>query len=115
MRRPWSRLPPSQRITMPEFLEINDVAPSALNHLVGQLAVREQVSVALEAAWADSKKFDSALLVGPPGLGKTQMAHVIAQEMASGFHDVLGQSIASPADLNAVLLAAKDNDIVHVD
>lgn len=100
---------------MQENKEINDVAPSSLKHLVGQTSVVDQVSVALEAAFADGKKFDSALLVGPPGLGKTQMANVIAQEMASGFHDVLGQSIKNPADLNSVLLAAKDKDVVHID
>ena len=52
--------------------EINDVSPTSLNHIVGQRAVVEQVRVAIEAAFADSKKFDHALLVGPPGLGKTQ-------------------------------------------
>jgi Holliday junction DNA helicase RuvB len=86
--------------------EINDVAPSSLSHLIGQKNVMDQVAVALEAAFADGKKFDSALLVGPPGLGKSALAHVIAQEMASELHEVLGQSIVGPGDLNALLLAA---------
>jgi holliday junction DNA helicase RuvB len=95
--------------------DINDVKPSALNHMIGQKSVVAQVVVALEAAFADGKKFDPSLLVGGPGLGKTQMAQIIAQEMASGFHDVLGQSITCAADLNALLLAAKDRDVIHVD
>src|SRR5271170_5909449 len=95
--------------------EINDIQPSSLSHIVGQKSVVAQVSVALEAAFADAKKLDDALLVGPPGLGKTQMAKVLAAELATGFHEVLGQSIQSAADLNAVLLAAKDKDVVFFD
>ena len=45
--------------------DLNDIGPSSLNHLVGQKAVVEQVRVALEAAWADQRPFDHALLVGP--------------------------------------------------
>jgi Holliday junction DNA helicase RuvB len=95
--------------------EINDVSPSSLKHIVGQSSVKAQVAVALEAAWADCKRFDSSLLVGAPGLGKSAMAGVIAKEMAGECHEVLGQSITSPADLNALLLGAKDKDVVHID
>jgi Holliday junction DNA helicase RuvB len=63
----------------------------------------------------DAKKFDHGLLVGPPGLGKTMVAKVVACEMASDFQEVLGQSIKSPSDLNAVLLEAKEKSIVFVD
>lgn len=100
---------------MDRSTDINDVKPSALNHMIGQKSVVAQVAVALEAAFADGKTFDHALLVGSPGLGKTQTAQIIAQEMASSFHDVLGQSITCAADLNALLLGAKDKDVVHVD
>jgi Holliday junction DNA helicase RuvB len=95
--------------------EINDVSPTSLSHIIGQGAVVEQVRVAIEAAFADGKKFDHALLVGPPGLGKTQVASVIACEMATELHEVLGQSIKRPADLSGVLLAAQDKQIVHFD
>jgi Holliday junction DNA helicase RuvB len=95
--------------------EINDVAPTSLSHIVGQKSVVEQVRVAIEAAFADQRKFDHALLVGPPGLGKTTVARIIAEEMATPFHEVLGQSIANIADLNAVLLSAADKSVVFVD
>jgi Holliday junction DNA helicase RuvB len=70
---------------------------------------------AMDAAFEDGTRFDHALLVGGPGLGKSQLASVIAQEMAVEFHEVLGQSITSIADLNALLLNAKDKDIIHID
>ncbi len=58
--------------------EINDVAPSSLRHIIGQASVIAQVAVALEAAFVDNRKMDDCLLVGAPGLGKTQVAKVIA-------------------------------------
>lgn len=98
-----------------EATEINDVAPSSLSHLIGQRGVIDQVKVALDAAQMDGKKFDHSLLVGPPGMGKSALAAVIAQEMATDFHEVLGQSIKNGADLNTLLLSAKDKDVVHID
>jgi holliday junction DNA helicase RuvB len=58
--------------------DISDVSPSSLNHLIGQRSVVEQVRVALDAAQQDGVRFDSALLTGPPGTGKTQTAKVVA-------------------------------------
>jgi holliday junction DNA helicase RuvB len=95
--------------------DISSVSPSSLAHIVGQRGVLEQVTVALDAAQMDNKKFDHALLVGPPGLGKTAVAKIVACEMASDFHEVLGQSLKTPADLNAVLLEAKEKAVVFVD
>jgi len=95
--------------------QINDAAPSSLNHLVGQVAVLAQVKTAIDAAFEDNGRFDDALLVGPAGLGKSQLASVIAQEMATTYHEVLGQSITNIGDLNALLLAAADKDVIHID
>jgi holliday junction DNA helicase RuvB len=95
--------------------DIRDTVPSSLNHLIGQKSVINQVAVAIEAAFADGKKFEHALLVGPPGVGKSALANVIAEEMASEFHEVIGQAIKTPADLNELLLTAKDKDVLHID
>jgi Holliday junction DNA helicase RuvB len=95
--------------------EINDAAPTSLKHMIGQRGVMAQVAVAIDAAFADQKKIDHALLVGPPGVGKSQTARIIAAEMAADLHELLGQSITCAADLNALLLSAKDKDVVHLD
>jgi Holliday junction DNA helicase RuvB len=95
--------------------QINDAKPSSLAHLIGQKAVIAQVTTAIDAAFEDGGRFDHSLLVGGPGLGKSQLASVVAQEMATDFHEVLGQSISSIGDLNALLLEAKDKDIIHID
>src|SRR5437660_330572 len=95
--------------------DINEVVPNSLSHLVGQKSVKAQVAVALEAAFADGRQFDSALLVGPPGVGKSCLAQIISHEMAVDLHEVLGQSITSPADLNALLLGAQERAVIHID
>src|SRR5579871_1323143 len=95
--------------------EVNDVAPTSIAHILGQQSVVEQVKVGVDAAFADNKRFDHALLVGPPGVGKSALAQVIALEMATSFIEVLGQSINTPADLNALLLQAEAKSIIHID
>ena len=96
-------------------VEINDIKPTSLNHIVGQKSVIDQVRVGLDAAFEDGRKMDSCLLVGPPGVGKSALASVIATEMATDFHEIIGQSIACPADLNAFLLTAKEKSVCHID
>src|SRR5262249_1618161 len=100
---------------MSDNRDISDVSPTSLSHLIGQRSVVEQVRVALDAAQQDGKKFDHALLTGGAGLGKTQTSKVIAAEMASDCHEVLGQSVSNPADFNALLLKAQDKDVVFID
>jgi Holliday junction DNA helicase RuvB len=95
--------------------DLNDSAPSSLSHIVGQKGVTDQLRVALDAAFEDHRRLDDALLVGPPGLGKSQIAAVLGMELAVKTHEALGQSIKSSSDLNALLLAAKDKEIVFVD
>jgi holliday junction DNA helicase RuvB len=97
--------------------DISDAAPAALSDLIGQRSVVDQVRVALDAARQDGKKFDNALLTGPPGCGKSQTAKVIAATMNGDcvFHEVLGQALTSPADFNALLLGAKDRDVILID
>jgi len=95
--------------------DLHEATPSSLAHLIGMRDVVAQVGVGIEAAFADGKKFDDALLVGSAGCGKTQTAKVIAAEMAAGFQEVLGQSISSAADLNALLLGATDRGVCFID
>lgn len=102
-------------MTEKRLTEVNAVAPTSLQAMVGQRSVVEQVAVAIDAAFADDKKFDHALLVGPSGCGKTQTAKIIAAEMATDLHEMLGQSITRLAEFNSVLLAAKDREILFVD
>ena len=95
--------------------DINEARPSSVNHLIGQPSVKEQILVALDSAQQDNRKFDHALLVGPPGMGKTAAAQIIASEMGTDFLDVLGQSLRTVSDLNSLLLQATDRAVVFVD
>jgi Holliday junction DNA helicase RuvB len=95
--------------------DVNQVKPTSLNHLIGQCAVIDQVKTALDAAFEDKTRFEHSLLVGPPGLGKSQLASVIADEMAVDFEEVLGQSIVGTVDLNGLLMSAESKDILHID
>ena len=72
--------------------ETVNAQPTSISQLHGQRGVINQVLTALDAAQIDGKKFDDALLVGPPGCGKSQVALAIANEMAEDFHEVLGWS-----------------------
>ena len=95
--------------------EVNDLKLSSLSHLIGQQSVLNQVRVALDAAFQDGQRFPHAALVGPPGLGKSSLAEVIAEEMAVPCDVVLGQKLKSSAELNALLLSASDKSIVLID
>ena len=95
--------------------EINDIRPTSISHIIGQDHVREVVALGLDYAHQEGRKFDHSMMVGPPGLGKTAMSQIIAQEMATEFTELLGQSFNSVADLNAVLLSATERSIVFID
>jgi holliday junction DNA helicase RuvB len=95
--------------------DINDAKPTSIRHLIGQPGVVEQIVVALDSAQQDNKKFDHALLVGPPGMGKTAAAQIIAAEMGTDYIEILGQSLKTVADLNAMLLQATDRAVILVD
>src|SRR6185436_1517484 len=92
--------------------DVNDARPSALGHLVGMAEIIEQVRVGIDSAFADGQTFPHTLLISPPGCGKTELCHVIAQEMAVELHYALGVSLNNFADLNGLLIAAKSRDII---
>ena len=95
--------------------DIHDARPNSINHLVGNSAIIEQVKVALDAAHMDGTAFPHTLAVGHAGTGKTQLAHVIADEMATDFIEVLGQNLSNAAQLNQFLLSATDRAILFID
>lgn len=85
--------------------------------MVGQPGIVERVKVALDAAHMDGTPFPHTLAVGPAGTGKTQLAHLIAQEMQTDFFETLGESLSNAAQLNQFLLAGTQNDrsVLHID
>lgn len=91
------------------------VAPPTLRHFTGQKLVVEQAKVALDAAQAENEPLIPMLMLGPPGLGKTLIAHIMARELAVPIYEVLGQNLNLTSDLNAVLLDATDRGIVFID
>jgi Holliday junction DNA helicase RuvB len=95
--------------------DLNDARPTSVRHLIGQPSVTEQVVVALDSAHQDTRKFDHALLVGPPGCGKTQTAKVIAAEMGTDFIEVLGQSVSGIGELNSLLLQTTERSVLFLD
>lgn len=95
--------------------DVNDIRPTSLRHFIGQRGVVEPLAVALDACFADGKRLDDVLLVGPAGLGKSQIASILGAELATKTHEALGQSIRCHSDLNALLLGARDREIVWVD
>ena len=96
-------------------LDINDAAISSLSHVIGNDNVKRSIQVALDYAQTEGTAFPSTMLLGGPGLGKSSIAAVIANEMAADFKEVIGQSLNSVADLNHLLLSATDKSVVHLD
>lgn len=95
--------------------EIDAVQPSSLSHLIGNRGVTAQVKVALDAAFEDNHRFPHAVMVGPPGMGKSTLASVISKEMAVPFQEVLGQNLHNAGDLNSLLLQTESKSILHID
>jgi holliday junction DNA helicase RuvB len=97
--------------------EINDVAPTSLSHVAceSNRGVIEQCRVAIDAAFEDNRRLDDILLTGPPGVGKSSLSFVLSQEMAVPFHEVLGQNLRTPADLNNLLLSCESKSICLID
>ncbi|MHA2063623.1 MAG: Holliday junction DNA helicase RuvB C-terminal domain-containing protein [Candidatus Thorarchaeota archaeon] len=97
--------------------EINDVRPTVIDHFVGQKRVVDRCKVALEAAWNQGTKIPHMLLQGGAGLGKTELSHILANEMGMDgeLHEQLAQNIKTPIDLHAFLLTPSDREVCLID
>ena len=89
--------------------------PKSLDEFVGQRAARDNLRVFIEAAKSRGDALDHVLFFGPPGLGKTTLAQIIARELGVGFRATSGPVIAKSGDLAALLTNLEDGDVLFID
>ena len=107
-------------ITTPEALpdergHERSLRPRRLEHFIGQERLKENLRIAIEAATARSEPLDHILFHGPPGLGKTTLAMLLAREMGVGFTTTSGPVLEKPADLVGALTNLHQGDILFID
>ena len=91
------------------------IRPERLEDFTGQKLARENLSVFIEAAKARGEPLDHVLFVGPPGLGKTTLAQIMAKELGVSFRSTSGPVIAKAGDLAALLTNLEDRDVLFID
>src|SRR6187455_1982413 len=89
--------------------------PKTLDEFVGQKAARENLRIFIAAAKSRGEPLDHVLFFGPPGLGKTTLAQIVAREMGVGFRSTSGPVIAKAGDLAALLTNLDEGDVLFID
>ena len=107
----------ADRIITPEVREDDDtsIRPLAIDEFTGQKEARENLKVFIGAAKARGDALDHVLFVGPPGLGKTTLAQIVARELGVNFRSTSGPVIAKSGDLAALLTNLEENDVLFID
>lgn len=108
-----------QRLVSPETLEIDDgelsLRPKRLREYIGQAKIKDNLEISLEAARRRGEALDHLLLYGPPGLGKTTLAHIVANEMEATLRTSSGPAIERPGDLAAILTNLEPGSVLFID
>ncbi|HLQ70272.1 MAG TPA: AAA family ATPase, partial [Bacillota bacterium] len=89
--------------------------PTSLNQYIGQKKVKDNLSIFIQAARMREEPLDHVLLYGPPGLGKTTLATIIANEMGVEFRSTSGPAIERSGDLAAILSSLEPGDVLFID
>ena len=108
------RVVSSEEQTDDEVLE-SSIRPLVLDEYIGQSEVKENIHVFIEAAKMRNETLDHVLLYGPPGLGKTTLAYIIAREMGVNIKTASGPSIEKSGDLAAILSTLEPGDVLFID